>query len=124
MMARTSTAAWTAAVCAIAIGVGGHLSARAADKAPAKSTGPVSMTGCLRVDGSSYVLSGLKGDQAPRARSWKTGYIIKTTKDVVLSPAAGMKLQDHVGRQVTVVGVVDGAHMTARTIRRIATSCS
>ena len=123
-MARTGTAVWTAAVCAIAIGVADQLPARAAEKAPAKSTAPVSMTGCLRAGGGGYVLTSLKGNQAPKARSWKTGYIMKTTRDVVVRPAAGMKLQDHVGRQVTVVGMVDGTHMTARTIRRVATSCS
>jgi hypothetical protein len=43
---------------------------------------------------SALTLTGLKGTQAPRARSWKSGYIIKTTRDVVVSPGAGVKLQD------------------------------
>jgi len=123
-MARTRTAAVTAAVCAVAIGVAAQLPVLAADQAPAKSTAPVTMTGCLRTGGAGFVLTGLKGNTAPKARSWKTGYIIKKTRDVVVSPATGVKLQDHVNRQVTVVGVVDGTHMTARTIRRVATSCS
>jgi hypothetical protein len=119
-MARTKSAAWAAAVCTLALSVSLPLEA---DRAPAQSPAPVSMTGCLRASRSGYVLTGLRGNQAPKARNWKTGYIM-TTRDFVVSPTAGVKLQDHIGRQVTVVGVVDGTRITARTIRRIATSCS
>jgi hypothetical protein len=124
-MARNSTASWIAALGAIVVVATGPLSALAPDKV-VKANSQVSMTGCLRADGGKYMLTHLQGDQAPRARSWKTGFIVKTTKNVVVSaPKNGVKLQDHIGRQVTIVGMSDGdTHLTARSIKRIAASCS
>lgn len=125
-MVRSRTKRWAAALGAITIVAVGHPRLLAVDRAPApKANASVTMNGCLREDGSKFVLTGLKGDQAPKGRSWKTGYILKAKKNVVVTPANGVKLKDHVGRQVTISGVTNGGtKMTARSIRRVAVSCS
>src|SRR5262245_7809343 len=121
MMARTATAALVALALGVAIGATAVNAAAGA----AKSTAPLTMTGCLRADGSGFVLTNLKGDQTPRKRSWKTAYIVKTKQsDLVVHPSSGVNLKTQVGRQVTVVGVVDGSRMTARSVKRVSASCS
>jgi hypothetical protein len=122
-MARTFATALMAAACTIAFSVAGSFTAQAAGKA--QSNAPVTMSGCLRADGSNYVLTNLRGNQVITRRNWKTAYIPKTTKDrVVLSPAVGVNLRNQVDRQVTVVGVVDGSRLATRSIKRVAASCS
>jgi len=125
-MVRSRTKQWAAALGAITIVAVGHPRLLTAERAPAvKANTSVTMNGCLREDGSRFVLTGLKGDQAPKGRSWKTGYILKAKKNVVVTPANGVKLKYHVGRQVTISGVTNGGtKVTARSIRRVATSCS
>ena len=114
-----ATAALAAAVFAVGIGVANDLAAGQAARKP----DPVSLTGCLRkADTGGFVLIGAKGD-VPKARTWKTAYMTKTSKGVVVTGANGVKLQDHIGRQVTLYGIVDGSHITARTIKRIAPAC-
>jgi len=95
-------------------------------KASKTSSESNTLTGCLHADGGKYKLTDLKGAEAPKGRSWKTAFITKSTKDVeVVSNSSGPKLKEHVGRQVTVVGVRDGsAHMRASSIKRVAASCS
>ena len=74
---------------------------------------------------SKYKLTGLKGTEAPKGRSWKTGWITKSTKNVgVVSTSSGPKLKDHVGHQVTLTGVKNGDNLQARSIKHVATSCS
>ena len=126
-MVRSRTKRWAAVLGAITIVAVGHPRLLTADRAPApKANASVTMNGCLREDGGKFVLTGLKGDQAPKGRSWKTGYIVKAKKDVVVTPASGgVKLKDHVGRQVTIAGLTNGCtKVTARSIRRFAASCS
>ena len=96
---------------------------RTATKAAAES---VTLTGCLHSDGGKYVLTDLKGDKAPKGRSWKTGWIKKSNKDVeVVSEKSGPKLKDHVGHQVTLTGIRNGeTQMQARSIKHVSGSCS
>ena len=48
----------------------------AESKTTAKSPESVTLTGCLHADGGKYMLTDLKGDQAPKGRSWKTAFIV------------------------------------------------
>ena len=101
---------------------------------PAESTTPakaktssesITLTGCLHADGAKYKLTDLKGAEAPKGRSWKTGWITKSTKNVgVVTTSSGPKLKDHVGHQVTLTGVKKGDNLQARSIKHVATSCS
>jgi hypothetical protein len=141
-MTRHITATTATALCAMMLMAGAHLSAQskpAAKTTPAKAApakvvakqttalpaNTVTMTGCLEADGRKFMLTDLEGAQAPKSRSWKTGFVTKKSKDMEVVGASGVKLGDHLGRKVTVVGVHDGdAHLTARSIKQLSASCS
>jgi hypothetical protein len=149
-MTRSTNAAATAAFCAILlVTVQIDLSAqtKTPPKAPVKAAAPAkaapakavtakvaaapvvpgeTLTGCLEADGAKYKLTDLQGTQAPKGRSWKTGFITKKTKDVeVVGTSSSLKLKDHVGHKISVVGVKDGeTHFKARSIKQLAGSCS
>lgn len=84
------------------------------------------LTGCLETDGTNYRLADVQGDQAPKGRSWKTGFIMKRSKPVqVVGTSSTLKLKDHVGHKISVVGVRDDdTHFKARSVRQLAASCS
>ena len=94
--------------------------------AAAPKTPPTTLTGCLRVEGNQFQLTDLKGSEAQSGRSWKTGFIKKTAKNVeVVGASTNVKLIDHVGREVSVAGTRDDdTHLRASSITRVATSCS
>ena len=85
----------------------------------------VTMIGCLESDGTSYRLSDVQGNLAPKGRSWKTGFVTKKPKNIDLVGApASLKLKDHVGRKVSVSGLRDDeTHLKARSIKQLG-SCS
>jgi len=98
---------------------------------PAKTAAPPSvptttLTGCLRAEGEQFELTNLRGSDVHTARSWKSGFIRKTPKNVeVVGASSGVMLKDHVGREVTVVGTrSDETHLRASSIRRVAGSCA
>jgi hypothetical protein len=78
------------------------------------------------MDGNEYKLTNLKGAQAPMGRTWKSGFIKKSKKDVeVVSASTDLKLWDHVNRQVSVVGIKDSdTHLRVSSIKRVSGSCS
>ena len=81
----------------------------------------VTMIGCLESDGSNYRLADVQGNLAPKGRSWKTGFVTKKTKNIdLVGVPASLKLQDHVGRKVSVSGLRDDeTHLKARSIRQL-----
>ena len=90
---------------------------------PAKTTA-ATITGCLERDGDSFRLKDASGADAPKARSWKSGFLKKGPAAIdVVNGAPALKLADQVGRRVTVTGVLDGRELTARSLRRVAASC-
>ena len=138
-MTRSMTAAGTAALCAIVLVIvpintsaqsKTSAKATAAKAAPAKAApavpaGSITLTGCLEADGRKYMLTDLEGAQAPKGRSWKTAFVTKRSKDVQVTPSSSVKLGDHLGHKVSVVGVRNGdTHLQARSIKQLAASCS
>lgn len=151
-MTRTMTAAGTAALCAIALltmQINTSAQSKTPAKAPAKTAtakaapakaapakaapakvaaapvDSITLTGCLEADGRKYMLTDLEGAQAPKGRSWKTGFVMKKSKDVEITSSSSVKLGDHLGHKVSVVGVRNGdTHLQARSIKQIAASCS
>jgi hypothetical protein len=88
-----------------------------------EAAGSVTMTGCLEADGRSFMLTDIEGAEAPKGRSWKTGFVTKTSKDMEL--IGTVKLGDYIGRRVSVVGVADGeSRLTTRSIKQLAASCA
>lgn len=117
----TPTKAATAAKSAPA-----KTSTPATASAPAQRASAASLTGCLHADGDKFKLSELEGTQAPKGRSWKTGFIVKTTKDVeVVGASSSVNLGDQIGRKVTITGTRDGErHFKAQSVKQVSPVCS
>ena len=101
--------------------------AAAVPDAPAATTGvtaaakaPVTVSGCLERTDEGYRLKETSGADAPKARSWKSGFLKKSTATLDVSdPGRTLALADHVGRRVSLTGTVTDREMRARSIRRI-----
>jgi hypothetical protein len=104
------------------------LNVRPAAAVPASSpqakTATATITGCLERDGDSFRLKDASGQDTPKARSWKSGFLKKGPAAIeVVDATHTLKLSDQVGRRVSVTGALAGREMTARSLRRVAASC-
>lgn len=93
-------------------------------KAKAAPASPVTVTGCLEHDDAAFRLTETSGKQAPKSRSWKTGFITKRNSDLeVVDASKKLKLKDHVGHRVAMTGSVRDGEMRAQSMRHLAASC-
>jgi hypothetical protein len=84
----------------------------------------VTLNGCLERDGDTFRLKDTDGADAPKSRSWKSGFIKKGSAKIdVIDSANRLKLKDHVGQRVSVTGMLDDKEMQARSLMRIASTC-
>jgi hypothetical protein len=89
-----------------------------------KRTPPVTITGCLQAEQYAFVLKNTAGDSAPKARSWKSGFLKKGAAPIeVVDASQKLKLPAHVGQRVSVTGVLNGREMQVRSLRPVARSC-
>lgn len=99
----------------------------ASGAAAAEKAKSVTLTGCVRAERNTFVLTKVEGSDAPKSRRWKTGYLLKRRSDLEVVPAASsVRLKDHVGRKVTVNGTLehkDSTQLKARSVR-VLSSCS
>lgn len=87
-------------------------------------TAPVTVVGCLEQHDEGFRLTDTSGAAAPTARSWKSGFLKKRAASVeVIDSANRLKLKDHVGRRVSVTGVLVDREMRARSVKN-AGACS
>jgi hypothetical protein len=94
-------------------------------KAASSSSEPtMTLTGCIEKHGDGFRLTDASGDDAPRARSWKSGFFRKGTVPLDLVDGAQTMPARHVGERVRVTGRLDDRELTLRSLRRIADSCS
>lgn len=85
----------------------------------------VTIAGCLAQDGESFRLKDTSGADAPRSRSWKSGFLKKGPAAVdVVDASHRLKLTNHVGERVSVTGTITDGEMQVRSLHRVATSCS
>ena len=97
----------------------------AGDPPAAKKVASVTITGCLERDDNSFRLKETAGDNAPKSRSWKSGFLKKGPAPVAVVDASNrLKLQSHVGERVSVTGTLVDREMQGRTLQRIAASCN
>ena len=84
----------------------------------------MTITGCLQRDDQTFRLKDTEGAEAPKSRSWKTGFLKKGSASIEIVDAANrLKLTDHVGQRVSVTGTLVDREMRARSLQRIAPSC-
>jgi hypothetical protein len=96
-----------------------------ASKSPSVKSSPVTITGCLARNDETFRLTDTDGSDAPKARSWKSGFLRKGTASVdVVDPARKLRLASHVGQRVSVTGVLQDREMQVRSLRQIAPACN
>lgn len=92
---------------------------------PAQKFAAVTITGCLERDADTFRLKDTAGESAPKARSWKSGFLKKGHSSVeVIDATNRVKLPAHVGQRVSVTGTLVDREMQVRSLQRVASSCS
>jgi len=80
----------------------------------------VTITGCLERSHDEFRLKDTQGADAPKSRTWKTGFLTKHSATIAVIDAADrLKLADRVGDRVSVSGTLEGREMDARRVERI-----
>ena len=84
------------------------------------------MTGCLEmaVEGDEFRLTDVDGAEAPKARSWRSGFLKKRSTPVELvelSDRAG--LRKYVGHRVSATGLLTGRELHVRSFQSAGASC-
>ena len=88
--------------------------------AVAESLELITLTGCLQHDDGTFRLKDAAGAEAPKSRSWKSGFLKKRAASVeIVDSANRLGLPTHVGQRVTVTGVLLNKEMRARTVQRL-----
>ena len=103
---------------------GADIDPLAMPKAAAPRPAPVTIVGCLERDDERFKLKDTSGEDAPKARSWKSGFLRKSSASIVVSdPANRAKLPSHVGQRVSVTGTLVDREMQVRSLQRVASAC-
>jgi hypothetical protein len=108
-----SNAIAPAASASTSIGTGGTL--------------PVTITGCLEVsvDQDEFRLTDTEGVDAPRSRSWRSGFLKKRSAPVALvGPSDRLALQTQVGRRVAATGLLSSHDLKVSALRVVGASCN
>lgn len=85
---------------------------------------PVTLTGCLEQKGDEFRLKNASGIDAPKSRSWKTGFLTHHTPAIdIVDASHKLKLTDHVGQRVSITGTLVDKEMQARTLKNVSASC-
>jgi hypothetical protein len=92
---------------------------------PVEKLTPVTMTGCLELTKDTFRLNDTTGADAPKARSWKSGFLKKNSASIrVVDAANRLQLPTHVGQRVSVTGTLVDREMKVRSLKRIAATCT
>jgi hypothetical protein len=87
----------------------------------------VTITGCLEIakDEDGFRLADTEGEDAPRARSWRSGFFKKRPAPVdLIGSAEALSLNRDVGRRVAATGVLSSRKLKVSSVRVVAGSCS
>jgi hypothetical protein len=87
----------------------------------------VTMTGCLEstVDANEFRLTDTDGGDAPKARSWRSGFLKKRSAPVELVDFSDpVGLRKFVGRRVAATGLLTGRELRLRSLQAAGTSCN
>ncbi len=93
-------------------------------KAEVETAAAVTISGCLESNDRAFRLKDTSGADAPKSRSWKSGFLMKRSAAIRLVDAANtLKLASHVGQRVSATGTLVDGEMHARTLHSVAPSC-
>lgn len=100
-------------------------SARTSGTAQSPIVPNVTVTGCVERDGKTFWLQDTSGPDAPKSRSWKSGFLKKRPSRIELIDATNtLRLSNQVGQRVAATGVLADREMRARSLRSAAGSCN
>jgi hypothetical protein len=86
----------------------------------AKKPSPVTIAGCLERTGSAFRLKDTTGAGAPKSRSWKSGFLKKSSASIdLVESGSGLRLHDQVGRRVSMTGTLTDRQMRVQSVRRL-----
>jgi hypothetical protein len=80
------------------------------------SAGPATISGCLERNESGFFLTDVSGDEAPKSRSWKSGFLRKRAQPVALNDR-GSRLASHLGQRIETTGMLEDREMRVRSVR-------
>ena len=84
----------------------------------------VTITGCLERSDNEFRLNDTTGINAPKSRSWKSGFLVKRPADVtVVSASTDVQLSRHIGHRVAVTGPLNDRQMKVRALRPLSLPC-
>ena len=88
--------------------------------------GTVTVTGCLETSGTAgFRLTDTEGGEAPKSRSWRTGFLKKRSTSVALvDPPDSHALQTQVGQRVAATGLLTNRDLRVSSLRVIAPKCN
>ena len=92
-------------------------------KTAAEMPDAVVVEGCLEQNGDGFRLKNTTGEDAPKSRSWKSGFLKKGSRPVDVVDWNN-RLKNHVGERVSVSGMFVDGEMRVRTLRRVAATCN
>ena len=93
-------------------------------KTTAANTAPVTIFGCLERSNDAYRLTETVGADAPKSRSWKTGFLKKGSANVeIVDPGNRARLSTQVGHRIGVTGTFTEKQLQVRSVRRVSGSC-
>ena len=102
----------------------------AANAPPAQAAGTVSgvqfatIEGCLVQENEEFLLKNTSGEDAPKGRSWKSGFLHRGSKTIdVVDAGHRLNLTRHVGERVTISGALDDHALQGTSLNRVAESC-
>jgi hypothetical protein len=87
----------------------------------------VTITGCLEIstDGDVFRLADVEGDNAPKSRSWRTGFFKKRPAPVTLvEPPDVAALKTSVGHRVAATGQLASHELKVSSLRVVGSSCN
>ena len=88
------------------------------------NAGAVTISGCLQAGDASFWLTDTSGADAPKARSWKSGFLKKRGESIqIVAAAKALQLSSYVAQRVTATGTLANRTMQARSLERVAGSC-
>lgn len=98
--------------------------AAAAPKPTASVSATVTVAGCLERADNGFRLKDTSGEEAPKSRSWKSGFFKKSSARLALrDPANAAHLAQHLGQRVSVTGTLIDREMVVHSLRSVAVSC-
>jgi hypothetical protein len=89
-----------------------------------QNSAPVTITGCLERDEETIWLKDTSGTDAPKSRSWRSGFLKKRSLPIeLIDPADTLTLPNHAGQRVAATGMLLNREMRVHSLQRVGASC-